>query len=97
VALNQWFAQRADYRGMAPCLLAHGSTALPVVHTVYGMGNLLFDAPPASLPQLQALGHEVTVDGVERVLVTARGGLPAFHADQALCLPILLEAVACPT
>ncbi len=97
VALNQWFAQRADYRGMAPCLLAHGSTALPVVHTVYGMGNLLFDAPPMSIPFIQPFAQSITVDGVERVLVTARGGLPAFHADQALCLPILLEAAACPT
>ncbi|MDD9954663.1 MAG: hypothetical protein OXP68_00395 [Anaerolineaceae bacterium] len=97
VALNQWFAQRADYRCMAPCLLAHGSTALLVVHTVYGMGNLLFDAPPMSIPFIQPFAQSITVDGVERVLVTARGGLPAFHADQALCLPILLEAAACPT
>ena len=92
VALNQWFTQRADYRGMAPCLLAHGSTALPVVHTVYGMRNLLFEAPPMSIPQLQPLAQAFTVGGAEIAVVTAHGGLPAFNASQALCLPVVLEA-----
>ncbi len=92
VALNQWFTQRADYRGMAPCMLAHGSTTLPAVHTVNGMRNLLFDAPPDSIPQLQALTQAIIVGGAERAVVTAYGSLPAFHASQALCLPVLLEA-----
>ena len=92
VALNQWFTQRADYRGMAPCLLAHGSTALPVDHSVYGMRNLLFEAAPVSLPRLQPLAQPISVGGAERTAVTAHGGLPAFHASQAICLPVVLEA-----
>ena len=92
VALNQWYTQRADYRGMAPCLLAHGSTALPVVHAVYGMRNLLFEAPPLSIPHLQPLAQGFNVGGAERAVVRAHGGLPAFHASQALCFPVVLEA-----
>lgn len=92
VALNQWFTQRADYRGMAPCMLTHGSTTLPLVHTVYGMRNLLYDAPPPTVPQLQPLAQAITVDGAERAVVRAHGSLPAFHASQALCLPVALEA-----
>ncbi len=92
VALNQWYTQRADYRGMTPCLLAHGSTKLPAAYTVYGMSNLLFDAPQSLTPQLQPLAQTITVDGANRALVTAHGTLPESQASQALCLPVLLEA-----
>ncbi|MCE2490247.1 MAG: glycosyltransferase family 39 protein [Anaerolineae bacterium] len=92
VALNQWYTQRADYRGMTPCLLAHGSTRLPEVYSVYGMSNLLFDAPPSLTPQLQPLAQAITVDGANRAIVTTHGTLPEFLASQVLCLPVLLEA-----
>ena len=92
VALNQWYGQRADYRGMASCLLAHGAASPPESFTVYGMSNLLFDAPPTSLPELQPLDRIVMVDGVERARLLAWGTPPPQRADQALCLPVSLLA-----
>ena len=77
VALNQWYTQRADYRGMASCLLAHGAARLPESFTVYGMSTLLFDAPPTSLPELQPLEMTVSVDSAERATLLARGALQA--------------------
>ena len=92
VALNQWYTQRADYRGMASCLLAHGTARPPESFTVYGMSTLLFDAPPTSLPEFQSLEMTVHVDSAERATLLARGALQAQRADQALCLPVSLQA-----
>ena len=92
VALNQWYTQRADYRGMASCLLAHGAAHLPESFTVYGMSTLLFDTPPTSLPELQPLETTVSVDSAERATLLARGTLLPQRADQALCLPVSLQA-----
>ncbi len=92
VALNQWYTQRADYRGMASCLLAHGTARSPESFTVYGMSTLLFDAPATSLPELQPLDISVQVDSAERATLLARGALQAQRADQALCLPVSLLA-----
>ena len=92
VALNQWYTQRADYRGMAGCLLTHGAARPPESFTVYGMSNQLFDAPPTSLPELQPLEMTVLVDSAERARLFARGALPPQRADQALCLPVSLLA-----
>ena len=92
VALNQWYTQRADFRGMASCLLAHGAARLPKAFTVYGMSTLLFDAPPTSLPELQPLEISVSVDSAERASLFALGTLLPQRADQALCLPVSLLA-----
>ena len=92
VALNQWYTQRADYRGMADCLLAHGAFRPPVSFTVYGMSNQLYVAPPNSLPELQPLAMTVSVDGAERATLVASGKFPPQRADQALCLPVSLRA-----
>ena len=92
VALNQWYTQRADYRGMASCLLAHGAARLPESFTVYGMSTSLFDAPPTSLPEFQSLEMTVHVDSAERATLLARGTLLPQRADQALCLPVSLQA-----
>ena len=78
VALNQWYTQRADYRGMASCLLAHGATRPPESFTVYGMSTSLFDAPPTSLPEFQPL--ETTVSRGQRgARLAARPGHAASH------------------
>src|SRR5690606_9399980 len=50
VALNVWYTQRADYRGMMNCLLSAGTTGLPVEHEVYGMSSLLYESPLLRLP-----------------------------------------------
>ena len=92
VALNQWYTQRADYRGMASCLLAQGAARPPGSYTVYGMSTLLFDAPPTSLPEFQSLEMTVQVDSAERATLLARGALQAQRAEQALCLPVSLLA-----
>ena len=92
VALNQWYTQRADYRGMAPCLLGHGTTRPPAAYTVYGMRNLLHDAPPSGLPRLQPAVTAVSVDGAQRATLHAHGALPPQRADQALCLPVVIRA-----
>ncbi len=92
VALNQWYTQRADYRGMASCLLAQGAARPPESFTVYGMSTLLFDAPPTSLPEFQSLEMTVQVDSAERATLLARGALRPQRAEQALCLPVSLLA-----
>lgn len=92
VALNQWYTQRADYRGMADCLLAHGAARPPVSFTVYGMSNQLHASPPDSVPLLRPLAMPVNVDGAERATVVASGTLPPQSANQALCLPVSLRA-----
>ena len=92
VALNQWYTQRADYRGMAGCLLAHGSTRPPETYAVQGMSNLLFDAAPVSAPVLQPMDAGVSVGDPQRATLLARGSLPTAPADQALCLPLVMQA-----
>lgn len=92
VALNQWYTQRADYRGMAACLLAHGTTRPPAVFTIHGMRNLLHDAPPPARPQLQAPAVPLTVAGAQRATLHARALLAPQRADQALCLPVVIQA-----
>ena len=53
VALNVWYTQRADYRGMLGCILANGTVNLPDQQTVYGMSTLIYHDPALDLPQLQ--------------------------------------------
>lgn len=92
VALNQWYTQRADYRGMAGCLLAHGGARPPLSHSVYGMRNLLFDAAPDGTPVLQPLDRTVSVGDPRRATLLAHGSLPPAPADRALCLPVVMQA-----
>ncbi|MFO7320591.1 MAG: glycosyltransferase family 39 protein [Chloroflexota bacterium] len=85
VALNVWYTQRADYRGMMNCLLSHGAARPPETFTVYGMMNLLYETSPAVLPQLQPAPVDFGVARLE-----AAGQIPAFTSAQALCLPLEL-------
>lgn len=90
VALNVWYTQRADYRGMMNCLLSAGTTGLPVEHEVYGMSSLLYESPLLRLPALQLLDGQVLHDGVEVAALVSAGALPQTQAHQAVCLPITL-------
>jgi 4-amino-4-deoxy-L-arabinose transferase-like glycosyltransferase len=91
VALNVWYTQRADYRGMLNCVLAHGTRRLPEAFTTYGMTSLIYRAPVLDVPALSTREADF---GVAQLL--AVGGIPAFSSDQALCLPVHLR-VAAPT
>lgn len=83
VALNIWYTQRADYRGMMGCLLANGTINPPEVFTVYGMSSQLYRASALNLPELRPFE---AISGPARVV--AVGGLPSTTADRALCLPV---------
>jgi 4-amino-4-deoxy-L-arabinose transferase-like glycosyltransferase len=83
VAVNVWYTQRADYRGMLNCVLSHGTTNEPELFTTYGMTDLLYRQPSLDLPQMQPLDLDF---GVARV--NAAGIIPDFTADRALCLPV---------
>lgn len=83
VALNIWYTQRADYRGMMGCLLGDGTVNEPERFDAYGMTNLLFRAPtlhPPTLKPFDASLHMATI--------TAVGDVPPASADRAICLPI---------
>lgn len=91
VALNVWYTQRADYRGMLNCVLAHGTRTLPDAFTTYGMTSLVYRDAAINVPQMTPHAADF---GVARLLST--GTLPAFTSDQALCLPVEIE-LAHPT
>jgi uncharacterized membrane protein len=88
VALNVWYTQRADYRGMMTCLLSHGTVIEPEIFTVQGMTDYLYRSPVLNLPQQNDFDGVFTDNGVPIVQVTTIGSFPAFTAEQALCLPI---------
>jgi 4-amino-4-deoxy-L-arabinose transferase-like glycosyltransferase len=88
VALNVWYTQRADFRGMMGCLLGNGTVNLPLQHTVYGMSNLLFQSPTLNLPSLNPFEGVVLVNNTPAATINMIGHFPDETADRALCLPI---------
>jgi 4-amino-4-deoxy-L-arabinose transferase-like glycosyltransferase len=83
IALNVWYTQRADYRGMLNCVLAHGTRLAPDTFTTYGMTSLVYrDEPRATL---EITPYEADF-GVARL--DAIGELAVLSADRALCLPL---------
>ncbi|NWF69563.1 MAG: glycosyltransferase family 39 protein [Chloroflexi bacterium] len=87
VALNVWYTQRADFRGMLGCLLANGTSREPEVYSVYGMTSYLYPAWQMQIPLLRALNVNIAASAQ---LLTA-GTLPAQRSEQALCLPLHLR------
>jgi uncharacterized membrane protein len=88
VALNIWYAQRADFRGMMGCLLGNGTVNLPLEYTVYGMSNLLYQSPTLNLPTLNDFEGTIFANNVPAATIDAAGDFPEATADRALCLPI---------
>ena len=86
VALNVWYTQRADYRGMLNCVLAHGTRRLPEEWTTYGMSSLVYRDPVLDVP---APSPRAADFGVAQLLDAA--DIPAFMSDQALCLPVRIQ------
>ena len=91
VALNVWYTQRADFRGMMGCILGHGTTTPPVEHTVYGMSSQLYAAPSLELPVIRAFDRPVLDDGSSIARVTGVGEFSTTTADEALCVPVELR------
>lgn len=95
VALNIWYTQRADFRGMMDCVLQHGTINPPERHTVYGMSNLLYRSPTPIAPELTPVDLAFTNSaGTPIAHIDARGVIPAFNAGQGLCLPLRLSLLA---
>ncbi len=89
VALNVWYTQRADYRGMMGCILANETVNPPDQVTVYGMTTLIYHDPVLDLPQLQPADLTFSDGGGSPVArVEAVGQVHASTADRALCLPV---------
>ncbi len=90
VALNVWYTQRADYRGMMDCLLAHGTSQYPEVVDVYGMSSRLYREPSLQPPQLSLTSIDV-MQGLEPFAhIDQVGELTPQPANQVLCVPINL-------
>ncbi|MCA0457745.1 MAG: glycosyltransferase family 39 protein [Chloroflexi bacterium] len=85
VALNVWYTQRADYRGMMGCLLGDGTVNEPERFDVYGMTDVLFRAPALNPPALVPFEASLSM-----AAITAVGDIRPAPADRAICLPIQL-------
>jgi 4-amino-4-deoxy-L-arabinose transferase-like glycosyltransferase len=83
VALNIWYTQRADYRGMMGCVLGDGTINLPETFTVYGMSSQLYRTPSLHPPQMLPFSLVSTAANI-----TTLGTLLPTTADKALCLPV---------
>ena len=88
VALNVWYTQRADFRGMLDCVLGNGTHTSPLEHTVYGMSNLLYADAPQGLPASRAFDRSILHNGVPVATITGIGVFDPAQADQALCAPV---------
>lgn len=97
VALNVWFTQRADYRGMMGCVLGNGTLNMPETFTTYGMTTLIYDDSALEMPQLEARELAFTDGQMNPVArVDEVGAIQRTTAERALCLPVeitLLNAV----
>lgn len=95
VALNVWWTQRADYRGMMDCVLQHGALVPPETFTTYGMSSRLYRAPQPFTLQDMSIGAAFTDGaGTPLVRVESVGALPVLDAAAGRCVPIRLTLLA---
>jgi len=95
VALNVWYTQRADYRGMMDCVLQHGALTPPEEHTVYGMSNLLYRDPVPLSPDLSPVNVTFTdISGNALARVDSVGAIPSLDAAAGMCIPIQITQLA---
>ena len=91
-ALNVWYTQRADYRGMMGCVLGNGTIDEPERFTTYGMTTLIYRKPTLDLPALHDTDLVFSDSGATPVAqVQQIGQIPAASTDYALCLPVQLK------
>jgi hypothetical protein len=95
VALNVWYTQRADYRGMMNCLLSAG-TAPPEAFQVDGMDSQIYRAPPLIPPALEPLDVWFGDGSVRLAHLDSVGQPPPTRADHAACIPLHLSALDAP-
>lgn len=93
VALNVWYAQRADYRGMMPCILGNRMIDEPEQYTVYGMTSFLYRDPSLDLPELTLADLMFADDTAPIARVVAAGQIRPATGDRAQCIPIQIELV----
>lgn len=91
IALNVWYTQRADFRGMMSCLLGSGTLRLPEEYTVHGMTSRLYRQPQIQLEPLIPAAIRFGTAAEPIAEITAMGDVPAQTPDRALCLPIRLR------
>jgi uncharacterized membrane protein len=95
VALNVWYTQRADYRGMLDCVLQHGTLTPPDLFTTYGMTSGLYRSPVPLSPDFAPLNAVFTDNAATPIIrVDAVGAIPALDAGAALCLPLQITLLA---
>lgn len=94
VALNVWYTQRADYRGMLGCLLGAASVTPPESVSFYGMTSLYYTSPTLTLPNLRPFDALALADGAPFARVTAVGAISPATAEHGVCLPVALELLA---
>ncbi len=92
VALNVWYRQRADYRGMMNCLLSAG-TVPPETFQVDGMDSLIYRAPPLSPPALVPVNVWFGDSSKRIAHLDSVGEPPPTRADHAACIPLHLTAL----
>lgn len=93
VALNVWYTQRADFRGMMACVLGNGTANTPEEYTVYGMSNQLYRSPTLNLPELNPFEASILDAGQPFATIDAVGDFSPTTADRALCLPLEMTLV----
>ncbi len=95
VALNIWYTQRADYRGMLDCVLQQGTLTPPEHFTTYGMTNRLYHSSVPLSPDFVPLSAVFTDNAATPIVrVDAVGVVPALDAGAALCLPVQITLLA---
>lgn len=92
VALNVWYTQRADYRGMMNCLLSAGTTS-PETFQVDGMDSLIYRAPPLTPPALMPVDVWFGDGNAQLAHLDSVGQPPPTRADHAACIPLHLNAL----
>jgi 4-amino-4-deoxy-L-arabinose transferase-like glycosyltransferase len=90
IALNVWYTQRADYRGMMDCLLSAGTTARPLTAITAGMRSLFYDSPAIRAPEWTPTAWTFRDLNGDLARVEQIGVIRAGTADRPLCLPIQL-------
>lgn len=92
VALNIWYTQRADFRGMLSCYTANGTVNPPAIHTVYGMSSQYYARPSLNPITMQSVDAAIMDGGTTLATITQIPNLDTQStADQQRCLPIDLQ------
>ena len=90
VALNVWYTQRADYRGMMDCLLSSGTALLSESSTVAGMSSVFYRQPDIRPPEWNAVAWTFSASNGDVAQINAIGTLYEGTADRPLCIPLEL-------